>query len=202
MNKFLKAQARRINELSLRERVAMFLSISLALVAIADGLVISPSMSERRQLATRMRQETQQLDTLRAQLGTGSPDNSPQGLQRAAVLAARAQLVAVDASIREQLAGRDEVARLPELLDRLLQRHDRLSIARLATVSDLPKSAESTLRWQAVDLSMTGTYADLVSYLADLEKSLPGLRWGPLEIAAASRPPSLNVRLMLPEAAP
>ena len=32
----------------------------------------------------------------------------------------RDQLSAVDAAIREQLAGRDEIARLPVLLDRLL----------------------------------------------------------------------------------
>jgi MSHA biogenesis protein MshJ len=38
----------------------------------------------------------------------------------------------------------------------------------------------------------------LVEYLADLERALPGLRWGPLQLAAHSLPPELTVRLMLP----
>ncbi|OYY63530.1 MAG: hypothetical protein B7Y51_05915 [Burkholderiales bacterium 28-67-8] len=202
MKKFWEAQAQRIDALSLRERVIMFVSVALALVALADATVISPSMTERRKLSAQMREQTQQLDVLRVQMGTGGTDDSPQGRQRAALGAVHAQLAEVDTGIREQLASRDEAARLPVLLDRLLQRHERLAITRLTTVSDLPKSPDSVLRWQAVDLSVTGTYADLTNYLADLEKSLPGLRWGPLQLAAASQPPVLTVRLMLPGDAP
>jgi|Laugresbdmm110sn_1035088.scaffolds.fasta_scaffold11141_4 MSHA biogenesis protein MshJ len=202
MKKIWETQAQRINALSLRERVIMFASVCVVLVALVDSLVFSPSMAELRKLSAQLREQTQQLDTLRAQVSSDSPENSPQGQQRAALRAVRDQLSAVDAAIREQLAGRDEIARLPVLLDRLLQRHERLAITSLTTVADLPKSADSLLRWQAVDLSVTGTYADLTSYLADLEASLPGLRWGPLQLTAASQPPVLTVRLMLPGDAP
>ena len=202
MKKIWETQALRINALSLRERVIMFASISVVLVALVDSLVFSPSMAELRKLSAQLREQTQQLDTLRAQVSNDIPENSPQGQQRTALRAVRDQLSAVDAAIREQLAGRDEIARLPVLLDRLLQRHERLAITSLSTVADLPKSADSLLRWQAVDLSVTGTYADLTSYLADLEASLAGLRWGPLQLTAASQPPVLTVRLMLPGDAP
>jgi MSHA biogenesis protein MshJ len=202
MKKIWETQALRINALSLRERVIMFVSVSVVLVALVDSLVFSPSMAELRKLSAQLREQTQQLDTLRAQVSSDSPENSPQGQQRAALRAVRDQLSAVDAAIREQLAGRDEIARLPVLLDRLLQRHERLAITSLTTVADLPKPEDSVLRWQAVDLSVTGTYADLTSYLGDLEASLPGLRWGPLQLTAASQPPVLTVRLMLPGDAP
>ena len=202
MKKIWETQALRINALSLRERVIMFASLCVVLVALVDSLVFSPSMAELRKLSAQLREQTQQLDTLRAQVSSDIPENSPQGQQRTALRAVRDQLSAVDAAIREQLAGRDEIARLPVLLDRLLQRHERLAITSLSTVADLPKSADSLLRWQAVDLSVTGTYADLTSYLTDLEASLPGLRWGPLQLTAASQPPVLTVRLMLPGDAP
>lgn len=202
MKKIWETQALRINALSLRERVIMFASLCVVLVALVDSLVFSPSMAELRKLSAQLREQTQQLDTLRAQVSNDIPENSPQGQQRTALRAVRDQLSAVDAAIQEQLAGRDEIARLPVLLDRLLQRHERLAITSLSTVADLPKSADSLLRWQAVDLSVTGTYADLTSYLADLEASLPGLRWGPLKLTAASQPPVLTVRLMLPGDAP
>lgn len=202
MKKILEAQAQRIDALSLRERVIMFASVSVVLVALVDSLVFSPSMAELGKLSAQIRDQTKQLDTLRAQVSPDIPENSPQGQQRAALRAVRDQLSEVDAAVREQLADHDEIARLPVLLDRLLQRHERLAITSLTTVADLPKPVESALRWQAVDLSVTGTYADLTSYLSDLETSLPGLRWGPLQLAAASQPPVLTVRLMLPGDAP
>lgn len=198
MKKLWKAQAQRINALSLRERVIMFASVGVMMVALVDWLVISPSMANMNRLSAQMRDQTQQLESLRAQVSNDMPANTLQGQQRVALNATRGQLAAVDAAIHEQLAGQDEIARLPVLLDRLLQRHERLAITSLTTVADLPKPADSVLRWQAVDLSVTGSYADLTNYLGDLEASLPGLRWGPLQLTAATQPPVLTVRLMLP----
>ena len=39
MKKFWEAQAQRIDALSLRERVIMFVSVALALVALADHVI-------------------------------------------------------------------------------------------------------------------------------------------------------------------
>ena len=65
MKKIWETQALRINALSLRERVIMFASVSVVLVALVDSLVFSPSMAELRKLSAQLREQTQQLDTLR-----------------------------------------------------------------------------------------------------------------------------------------
>jgi MSHA biogenesis protein MshJ len=198
------AQARRIDALSLRERAIMFVSIVLALAALADMFLVSPALAERRALVTQMRQQTQQLEALRKQLTAldpRSPDDTPQGRQRAAIAAARSQQTQLDAQIREQLAGREEIARLPDVLDRVLRRHERLTLTRLATAADAPAGAAAAappeVRWQGADLSVAGSYPDLLQYLADLEHALPGLRWGALQITTPSTQPVLTVRLML-----
>ena len=67
MKKIWETQALRINALSLRERVIMFASVSVVLVALVDSLVFSPSMAELRKLSAQLREQTQQLDTLRAE---------------------------------------------------------------------------------------------------------------------------------------
>jgi MSHA biogenesis protein MshJ len=202
MSPVWKTQALRIDALSLRERATMFVSTALALAAAVDALVLAPALGERRQLTEQTQQRTHDLDDLRRQLAPSSTaaDNSPQGRQRAAVDAARAQATALDAQIRQQLAGREEIARLPAVLDKLLRRHERLALTRLATVNEpaAPRADAPAVRWQGVDLSVAGSYHDLVEYLADLERALPGLRWGPLQLAAHSLPPELTVRLMLP----
>jgi len=198
MNSLWKIQAARIDALSLRERVILFTLAVVLMLAAFNVLVITPTLTERRNLTRQMQEQTTQLEALRAQLATGVATTTEQGPKQAELAAARTQLAAIETGIQEQLAGQDGVARLPELLDRLLQRHERLAITRLATVEDLPKVPESVLSWQAVDLSLSGSYPDLVRYLADLEASLPGLRWGRLDIASAVQPPVLSVRLMLP----
>ncbi len=203
MKQIWASQARRIDALSLRERVIMFASIALALAGLADMLVLSPALAERRQLTAQMRQQTQQIEALRSQLaasGPGQKDESPEARLRAALARARDEQRALDEQIRRELAGREEMARLPAVLDRLLQRHERLSLVSLASAAPpRPPSAanQPALRWQAVDLSVSGQYADLLLYLAELEQALPGLRWGPLQIATPSMPPVLTLRLML-----
>jgi MSHA biogenesis protein MshJ len=198
------AQARRIDALSLRERAIMFVSIVLALAALADMFLVSPALAERRALVTQMRQQTQQLEAMRRQLTALDPrsaEDTPQGRQRAAIAAARSQQTQLDAQIREQLAGREEIARLPDVLDRVLRRHERLTLTRLATAADAPAGAAAAappeVRWQGADLSVAGSYPDLLQYLADLEHALPGLRWGALQITTPSTQPVLTVRLML-----
>lgn len=199
-------QARRIDALSLRERAFMFVSIAVALGAVADLAVISPALAERRALTLQMRQQAKQLDGLRSQFALSSAGESPEGRQRAAIDSARKQQQLLDTQIREQFASRDEIARLPVVLDRLLRQHDRLTLVRLAlaapTAADPNTPAGTTpaatsVRWQGVDLSVAGSYPDLVQYLTELETALPGLRWGPLQIAAPGLPPVLSVRLLL-----
>ena len=56
-----KAQAQRIDALSLRERAIMFVSTALALAAVVDALVVSPALKERRQLAEQSLQRTREL---------------------------------------------------------------------------------------------------------------------------------------------
>lgn len=203
MKTLWSAQARRIDALSLRERVIMFASLALALAALVDALLLSPAIAERRALAEQMRRNGNELGTLRAQLAaaTQTGTDTPLGRQRAAVERARAELQSLDAQVQARLAHRDEVTRLPELLERVLRRHERLTLTRLATV-EAPRSAAadgagSGLRWQAVELSVAGSYLDLMQYLAALEQELPGLRWGALQIATQTQPPVLTVRLLL-----
>jgi MSHA biogenesis protein MshJ len=212
MKALWSAQARRIDALSLRERAIMFISLVLALGALVDALLLSPAMAERRTLAAQLRQQNQELDALRGQLAaaTQAAPDSPLGRQRAAVTQARNELAALDGQVHSRLSSQEELTRLPELLDRVLRRHERLTLTRLATVGDAASAGvtatpttpatpleTSAVRWQGVDLSVAGSYLDLMQYLTDLEHALPGLRWGALQIGTQTSPPVLTVRLLL-----
>ena len=202
MKAFCSAQARRIDALSLRERVIMFVSLALALGALADALVLSPQLVARRLLAAQLRQSAGELDAMRRQLvaSSAAERDSPQARRRAEMAAAHTELAALDTQLRTQLADRERVTRLPELLERTLRRHERLVLTRLSTVAVEPARGEepAALRWQAVELGVAGNYLDLMQYLAELERALPGVRWGALQIGTQAEPPQMTVRILLP----
>ncbi|PXW95577.1 hypothetical protein C7444_109147 [Sphaerotilus hippei] len=78
-----------------------------------------------------------------------------------------------------------------------------LPIPMPATAASTPAAAPTApgrgeLRWQSVDLSVSGPYLELLRYLRTLETQLPGLRWGALELdSAPGRAPVLTLRLTL-----
>jgi MSHA biogenesis protein MshJ len=196
MKAFWAQQGKRINALTLRERTIMFVSLAVAMAALADALVLSPQGAEQKALATQLRKQATELDGLRRQLVAGTAAagaDTPLGrLQRL-----RAERQAVDEQIRQH-AGKD-AARLPELLAQVLKRHDKLVVLRLATaVPRTPAEGDAAALPQlGVDLSLAGSYLDLVAYLAEIETTLPGVRWSELQISHAEPTPVLKLRVYL-----
>jgi MSHA biogenesis protein MshJ len=196
MKAFWAQQSRRIDALTLRERVIMFVSLAVALAALADALVLSPQGAQHKALAAQMRQQASELDGLRSRLVAGTAAvaaDSPHGrLQRL-----RAERQAVEEQLRQH-AG-NQSARLPDLLEQVLKRHDRLSVLRLATAAPRPaaEGEAAALPQLGVDLSLAGSYLDLVAYLAEIEATLPGVRWSDLQISNTDQTPVLKVRVYL-----
>lgn len=197
-----KKQLARINALSLRERVMLFVSVAFVMVALADTLVWSPAAAQRKSLLAEQAAAAKELAALRQALIDASPTSqpdSPRGQMLARIAQSGAELKAVDSQIRENLGDGKRLASLPDLMNQVLRRQERLTLTHLLTTSDRPadKSGETALRWQAVDLGVSGGYPDLVQYLDDLERALPELRWGPMQINTKQMPPELTVRLFL-----
>ncbi|NKI92763.1 hypothetical protein [Rhizobacter sp. SG703] len=210
-----KRCARRIDALGLRERCMLFISAATLVVAVADSALLSPAITEQKRLAERLKRERTELSALRVQLDAASHagDDSPLARLRREIAQWQARQQAVDADIARLGAASGERPTLSQLLERTLARHERLTLVKIATVAAAPASASAPvsaasggpdgIRWQGVELGVSGRYADLVDYLADLEQALPGLRWDTLKLSgSAAAPSSLALRLSLVEVAP
>ena len=205
MKTFLQQQARRIDALSLRERAIMFVSLAAGLVAAADAFVLSPRLAEHKQLLAQRRQQGSAIDALRATLAGGGAATDPAATRLARQLGeTRARQQVVDAEVARGLSQGALGARLPELLERVLQRYEGLTLLRLATVAAPAAAARDlqSLPLQSVELAVRGSYPDLARYVADTESALPGLRWGELTVAAADGVPELKARVHLLGATP
>lgn len=202
----LAAWGHRIDAMSMRERVFMFLSAVAVLAATFDAVLISPLKAERDAQVALRDKEARELATLREQfvqtsrLGLGG-DNPAQ--QR---LAAAQQL---QQELRQSLAGAvsgtDSNRRLPALLGTLLAQHQHLTLQRLITITEAPPHASGValtgLQWQGVELQISGSYADQMKYLRHLEQAVPGLHWGELKLRSqgTDQPVLVQLRLYLLE---
>ncbi|MEK8048061.1 hypothetical protein [Ideonella margarita] len=237
--------ARLIDGLSLRERAFLFASLAMLLLAVADQLVISPSLRQQgewRQAGIASSAElasmSKELDGLSRDAGHAGSDPQLQALVQS-VERARAERTQL---LQMLQGGHDEAVpavALPKLLATVLQRHARVSLVRLetgatgagsaagqaaapgltaasaamqslanvpgGTPANAPPAAANETRpgdWQGAKLTISGQYADLQQFLAELERTLPGLRWGTLSLQREQGQPLLSVQLWLAGSAP
>ncbi|MCE4539382.1 hypothetical protein LXT12_19190 [Pelomonas sp. P7] len=208
-------QAKRIDALSLRERVILFLSIVAVLAALFDTLVLSPLSGRARQRSEAQARQAAELAQLREQFVAVSRSGSePAAALRRQLDEAQAERSQLDAELR-QAATASAGEGLPTVLQRLLAQQPGLVLERLTLLDDtsvaLPATASAPtgprppptgmpgMSWQGVELQVQGGYREMQRYLQSLEAELPGLRWGEMHLTATGpgEPPRLVAQLFL-----
>ena len=210
MKQFWIRQVRRIDALSLRERVIMFSSLALALAGVFDALVLSPGIAEHQRLLQQMRSQADELATLRQRLAAArgaAQADTPQTRLLANLAEVERERAAMQVQIDALQSGGDRAAQLPALLERVLRRHERLELLKLATSTEPPRRGAAAARdasaaqarpaLRGVDLGIRGPYLDLLRYVGELDAQLPGLRWGEVHLDAHAPPPTLQARVFL-----
>jgi MSHA biogenesis protein MshJ len=193
--------ARRIDGLSLRERVILFVSLAVVAAALADSLVLSPQMAVQRQLTRRVQAGNDELAALRLrvlQAEARRHSDTPQHRLRDQIDEIEVQRKAVDAEIQQRLASGDPGTRLPELLAQVLQRHAGLSLLRLESAAPAASGSDTATPPRGVVLQVAGRYADLATFLAEIESRMPGLHWGVMHIDGSTPTPVMSLQLRLP----
>jgi MSHA biogenesis protein MshJ len=206
----LQGLAARVDALTLRERVILFVALAVLLVGVADQTVITGSLQQQQAWNAQLVREATELSALRAELArlnTAAVGGLPQDGTSAAPLLRELALATVqrnDLLARLRAIDGDSAhgvgpADLPALLARVLTRHGRVTLVHLSTrpAHGGPAAPPTAVPWQGASLSLTGSYADLQSFVAALELELPGLRWGALQLATDGGSPLLTVQLWL-----
>jgi MSHA biogenesis protein MshJ len=197
-------QAARIDALSGRERAFIFVSLLASLMALADSLWISPSNLAHQRLSQQVAAQTQEVERLRAQLAaTPVPVDLNQAL-RAEIAALQTQRDAGQQAI-VQAVGQGGQA-LEPVLTEFLRRRPGLALVSTATLGDSSADAKDAvpagLVRRGVELRVSGPYAELVLYLRSLEKALPELRWGTMQLRSEKQPPELSLQVFVLEVQP
>jgi MSHA biogenesis protein MshJ len=196
--------ATRIDALSARERAFIFVSLLALFMALADTLWISPVNLAHSRLSQQVAAQTQEVDRLRAQLAaTPTPVDANQVL-RTEVAALQSQREVGQQAV-VQASGQGGMA-LESVLTEFLRKRPGLTLLSTATLGaaneDAKASVPAGLSRRGVELRVSGPYAELVLYLRSLEKALPELRWGTMQLRSEKQPPELSLQVFVLEVQP
>src|SRR5467141_969825 len=205
-----KSWAARVDDMSLRERAMLFGSVALMVVVLAYVTLIDRALVKQKQLVDRVNRDQTQLKAVRAQIESIVKEN--QGAARNPDEPAIAELERRITETEKAFAAKQRAfiapEQLPQLLREILGRSPQLRLESLRLLAGTPLrtpgAAPAPARPQAeeaggvyrhgVEVVLTGSYLDLVQYLADLEKLPATLLWGRIELQVDRYP---EVRLSL-----
>lgn len=207
MKDWLQSLVGRIDALSLRERVFLFISLLACILALADVLLVSPAQTQHGQLARRFAAQNDELAKLREELksiNATSSVNAPGKQSRDELQQIKARLQQVTQEIDQLPLAQHDALPLQQVLTQFLRRHEGLSLVRTVTLPPLTvqtKRAEGStapkLKRQRLELTVAGPYPQLVRYVQALEQALPALRWGEMQVNSESQPPQLRLQVSL-----
>lgn len=210
------AQMARIDALSARERLFLFLSVLVCAAAVVDTLWFSPAQTSYKQTSQRVEKQATELqrlrDTLRASTGPAVQSGGP----RDELVQIAAQTEQVNQAVKQLLPDSANLAPLAQALVHLLRPHDGLTLVRTSALppeqagpgnTTAAKSGKSDasatlplppgLTRQGVALTVSGSYADLTRYVQILESDMPQVRWGEMLLNSGKGQPELTLKLYL-----
>jgi MSHA biogenesis protein MshJ len=200
MNQKLDQLLERIDALSTRERLFLFISVFVCVLALADFSAFTPAQTAHKLLVQRFTAQSAELNRLRAELVTSGVPADPGKSVRHELDEVQTQWEAVNSEIAA-LAPKDPKGPALELvLQRLLHRQEGLVLLSLDTLKPEADGAAGavppgSLTKRGLLLKVVGPYADLVRYVQALEATLPGLRWGAMELQADKRGTVLSLQV-------
>ena len=173
--------ANKIDGMSLRERALTFAAISSVLVALTKSMLIDPLLLQQKKLAAQVVQQQERLKEAQAQIEvlqhTEQADEKSQVHER--LQQVRKQLAEGAAYVQQKREGLVAPDKMAELLEQVLKHNGQLQLLGLHNLPATPvlekpsKVAgqnEKQLFKHGVQISVRGSYLDLLQYLAELEQ--------------------------------
>ncbi len=210
------AQMARIDALSLRERLFLFLSVLVCAAAMVDTLWLSPAQTSYKQTSQRVEKQATELQRLRETLRASATPATQDAGPRDELVQIAAQAEQINLAVKQLLPDSADTAPLAQALVHLLRRHEGLTLVRTSalapeqagpgngTAAKVGKGDASAtlplppgLTRQGVALTVSGSYADLTRYVQMLEIDMPRVRWGEMLLSSGKDQPELTLKLYL-----
>jgi MSHA biogenesis protein MshJ len=188
--------AARFDALTLRERVMVFAALVVALLALLYTLAIEPQVVKQKRLAGALVQKHSEMKAFEAQL---SKLFGTRGLggdsERERLMRLRSEMAALEARIGAEERKFTAPSQMRSVIEGLLTRNSGVALVEMKTLAAetlapgaKPPSGERLIYRHGLELTVSGSYLDLLAYARELERLPRQLYWGALELDAGAYP--------------
>lgn len=190
MMRYWPQLAARIDDMTLRQRAMLFVTIGLVVVAAAHVALIEPVLARQKRLIERVNRDQSQLTAVRAQIESlvKEHESARKDPGQQALLELEAKLAAGEKALAERKQALVEPTRLPALLKDLLGPGQALTMESLRVVPGAKVEGFSGFYRHGVELTLKGGYFELLQYLARLESLRGRFLWGRTELQVEKYP--------------
>lgn len=203
MKKWWSVQSARVDGLSLRERVFLFLSVLACVLALVDSVWLSPAQAEHTLQKQQFTKQSADLKRLRDELNVMPAPVDPSAAVSVELALTNAHLETLDRDIKEISATSKDATPLLQVLVHFLRRYDNLSLVSTTTLT--ASAAASTdavatvpgLTRQGLELTVAGPYGELIRMVQTLESAMPALRWGEMRLVAGKQATQLTLQVFV-----
>ena len=206
MNKYPETLTARLDALSLRERIFLFLSVLVVCAAVLDALWLSPAQTQHKQLMLRFDKQSQELNRLREVVRASSQTGASAAGSQGTLVQLQAEIDQTELAVHRLLPP-PEAAPLVQAMSHLLRRYPGLTLVKttaLAAATSLTSAAASKdlpsgLKRQGMEVTVAGNYADLTRFVSTIEAAMPYVRWGLMTLKTTDdqTAPQLTLQLFL-----
>lgn len=216
MKRFWQKYSAKVEAASLRERVMIFAGSATVLIALLNAALIEPEFVRQRQLSREVAQRQGEIRVMQeqlqkiAQVRQADPDQAV----RRQLETLRRQIAEIDLRLSEEQRKFAPAERIGPLLEEMLSRNRKLQLVDMRTLPvaalgragegdkaapkpapDKPAAgatsasvASGPIYRHGVEITLAGSYLDLLSYLRELEKLPNQMYWGKLDLSATAYP--------------
>jgi MSHA biogenesis protein MshJ len=202
MKRLWQQYAAKMEAATLRERVMIFAGAAVVLIALLNAVLIEPELVKQRRLSKEVAERHGEIRKMQEQLQAMAlaRQADPDQVNRRKLEALRRQGAAAAAKLTEEQRKFAPPERIGALLEEMLSRNRRLQLVDMRTLpaaalgpggaaqKPAAPSAGSPIYRHGVEITVSGTYLDLLAYLRDLEKLPNQMYWGKLDLSVTAHP--------------
>lgn len=204
MKQWWLTQAVRIDAMTLRERVILFLVFIFVALALADVLWLTPAQAAHKQVMQRHAAQDVELTRLRTELATVTQPVDANKAARDELATTAAELQSVMQDIKALAPVGDNGPPLEQVLVQFLRRQPGLTLLGTTTLAPEANTGNSAaapalveMNKRGLELRVAGPYAELNRYVKTLETALPSLRWGQLVVQKGPQMAELTLQVFV-----
>jgi MSHA biogenesis protein MshJ len=188
----LRVYLDRVDAMTLRERVMIFLACAAVVVGLAYSMLLQPLLAERAALSRSIQQRQDEMRNWNVQIEAMARARTagPAGEKRARLADLKTRIADLDIRLGDRRSELVPPERMSSMLADMLRRNRGLQLVSLTTLAPeatavVPGVPGGQMYRHGIEMTVSGSYLDVVSYLTALERLPVRLFWGGLQLSAS-----------------